>query len=91
MSAGGYDFAARCPRLSKAHRERQAELYAERAERRRVRNELLKLERLVAHRELQELRATQRNRRYYAHRARKLDQARRDLERVRAHAQAIGA
>lgn len=79
------------PRLARAHRQRRAELHALAAERRRLRRRLLELERLVAHRELQELRAgATRDRRYIARRAAKLASARRELAEAQARARELG-
>lgn len=75
-----FDFATRCPRLALAHRQRAAELVAERAARRRAVRELQRAEALVAHRELQLLRAgAGGNRRYISLRTQKLVAARRRL------------
>lgn len=87
-----FDLASIAPRLALAHRQRRNELLAERAERRRARAELLALERLVAHRELQLVRAGFRDDgRYIARRTHKLARARQDLARLQAHAERIGA
>jgi hypothetical protein len=61
------------------------------AERAHLAGELLKLNRLVAHRELQAMRAGRLGkRRYIGKRAWKLERARRDRDRVRARLEAIG-
>lgn len=68
-----------CPRLALAHRQ-----YRRLAVKRQ--DDLLQLERLVAHRELQFARACSRpgkNGRYLAERSRKLREAQASLERVR--------
>lgn len=76
--------AIHCPRLARARDQFVAERERAWQEERRRAAQQLELERLVAHRELQYLRAAAtRNRRYAEARARKLAAAERDLERVR--------
>lgn len=85
------------PRLERAHRERRAELLRERDQRIDAIHRVLKAERLVAHRELQAVRAgavraSRRSRaRYVEIRDVKLAAARRELEQARAHARRLGA
>jgi hypothetical protein len=89
-------FAAVAPRLERAHRERRLELAAESLARRRARAQVLDLERLVAHRELQVIRAagrrgTRRQReRYLQHRENLLRAAEAALARARARAARLG-
>lgn len=79
-------FAQVAPFLERCHRERKAELVSIGKALRQARVDELKLERLVAHRELQQLRAgNTRNRKYVAHRTRKLEQAQGALDRVRSY------
>lgn len=84
------------PRLAVAHAQRRTELEAARQERRRVRNLLMHKERLVAHRELQLVRAMARpgKRRhrasYIAVRQKKLVQARKELAQVQRRADRLG-
>jgi hypothetical protein len=76
------------PRLARARDARATELIKEARERRRHTTRLMELERLVAHRELQFLRAgATGSRKYVAGRARKLAAARRALERELASTQ----
>jgi hypothetical protein len=80
------------PRLALARDQRVAELIAEYEARHRARQDLQRAEWLVAHRELQLIRAGARNdRRYVARREAKLVRARQDLARIQAHAEQIGA
>lgn len=69
-----------CPRLATARDQRCTEMDAERTERRRCRDALLRSENLVAHRELQLLRAHARGQRgYILRREHKLKAAQRQL------------
>lgn len=80
------------PRLIAARRARCAEMAIERARRRRVRKQLMEVEALVAHRDLQLFRAIAAGGgAYIARRERKLAAAVRALHRVRALAEEIGA
>lgn len=56
-SAERFDLSARCPRLAAAYRGRLVEIALEREARRRARDRHTRAERLVAHRELQLIRA----------------------------------
>lgn len=79
------------PRLALARDQRRVELAAESRRRRRLLAELLEAERLVAHRELQLIRAQAIGRRaYIAQRAAKLESGRVELERTRRRARAAG-
>lgn len=70
------------PRLAKAHRERTREIEAERAQEQHRRTMLLRAQRLVAHRELQLVRAGwTHSPRYIAERERKLEAARAEMRR----------
>ena len=84
--------AQRFPLLWRAHQQRRAELASERAQRRRCRDLLIRLERLVAHRELQLARACSTgSRSYLAKREAKLRAAQGALDDTRALARRIGA
>lgn len=85
-------FAAVAPRLERAHRlERAARAEARRA-RHRAREAELAAERLVAHRDLQLVRAySVGDGRYIRRRERKLEQARAQLRRARARSKRLGA
>lgn len=90
------EFRRVAPRLERAHHERQAELARESAARVTAAAQVLHKKALVAHRELQLIRAGARpgGRRkrdsYIAVRERKLDEARRELERAEARAARLG-
>ncbi len=72
------------PRLAKARDERREELRVAAVRRRRVADLILKAERLVAHRDLQLVRAYDtRSSRYIAERQRKLKAAQSQLEHLR--------
>jgi hypothetical protein len=84
--------ASRCPRLALAHRQRRRELELEGAERRHVRRLLQAYERLVAHRELQLVRAQATSSQGYMWaRERKLKFAQARLQHFQARAEEIGA
>jgi hypothetical protein len=87
-------FAAVAPILERAHRERLAEMARERHVRLRALERLQHKERLVAHRELQYERACNRKGRsavrYANARWRKLQQAYRELDEARQHAEQLG-
>lgn len=77
-------FAAVAPFLERCHRERRAELALIDTQLRALRGKESRLERLLAHRELQEIRAGAiGDRKYLRYRAKKLELVRGDLERVR--------
>lgn len=83
------------PRLARARAQRVLELRNQRAARRLMRHELLALERLVAHRELQLMRSAQRikirdRRAYVAERDDKLGHARQQLADAQTRATQIG-
>jgi hypothetical protein len=85
-------FALVAPRLERAHRERRIELVQERLARSRARVAELKAERLVAHRELQYVRAgAVGDRRYLRRRADKLACARMELAEAQATSRRLGA
>lgn len=85
-------FALVAPRLERAHRERKVEMVAERLARHVAREQEMRMERLVAHRELQLLRAaTTGNVKYERYRARKLDMARAMLTKAQATSRRLGA
>lgn len=92
-----FDLATVAPRLAVAHRARRAELEELRLARIAARDDVHRLEWLVAHRELQAARApyakgSRRSvARYIAIREAKLATARRMLDRVRARATRLGA
>ena len=96
-SARGLTGPDRFPRLRRAYEERRAELAAERqglarerAARLRADEKLYQAERLVAHRELQVVRAySTRDRRYIAKRERKLADAREQVARARSRRAAL--
>lgn len=84
--AGRDLFAHVAPFLERCHRERREELAEARTHIASERKQEAKLERLVAHRELQLVRAGfVGDRRYLKHRQRKLDWARKELARIRSH------
>lgn len=91
------EFARIAPRLERAHRERRLELAAALQARRDARETVMRLEALVAHRELQVIRAWSRRgsrrqrQRYMTHRENKLQTARTLLERAQARARRLGA
>lgn len=71
------------PRLARARDQHEARIAAERKRQRKLAHERLRLERLIAHRELQLLRAgTTRSQWYVDVRARKLASAQRALARL---------
>jgi hypothetical protein len=84
------------PRLARAHAARRRELAEQRAARRQARDDVVRLERLVAHRELEtadpqlrtrrrtSLPTLRRNLRYLEERHAKLNAARDALDRARA-------
>jgi hypothetical protein len=77
----GFDLAERCPGLAKAHRARRAELAAEREARFRARRMHQDALRILAHRELQLIRACATgDGRYIVRRQAKLAQAKRRLK-----------
>lgn len=79
-----YDIA---PRLARARDEWVLEQQRIARRRERARRELLRAERLLAHRDLQLVRAWNTgNRKYIAWRERKLDRSRADVERLRREA-----
>lgn len=79
--SNGFDLHSVAPRLARARDQFIAEREAAARAERRHRAAQLRLERLVAHRELQLLRAGARGgRAYIAHRARKLAAAKRGLD-----------
>lgn len=80
-----------CPRLAVARDERIAELRQEREDRRAARRQLLAAERMVAHRELQLIRAEATgDRRYIKRRTDKLARGRAQLQRIRRRATRLG-
>lgn len=79
----GFSLHSICPRLARARDQLLALREAQHRRRIWIADERLKLERLVAHRELQLLRAGQTNdSRYIKRRQDKLDRAREDLRRL---------
>lgn len=90
------EFASIAPRLERAHRERRDELAAESRARVRAAGRVLKAQRLVAHRELQLLRAGDRQggrrarERYVRHRANLLEDARKELANAERRARDLG-
>lgn len=77
----------RFPRLHLAWQQERTAYLA----RRQLRHDLMRLEGLVAHRELQLIRAMSRNdRRYISRRQYKLQTAQRDLQRLRTTADRMG-
>jgi hypothetical protein len=87
-----FDLATVAPLLARARDQRVAELGRERELRRRARDLVTETERIVAHRELQLVRALgTRNRDYMKHRQRKLAEAHRRLARAQAIAEALHA
>lgn len=87
-----FDLATIAPRLALAYRQRRDELVAERIARHHARERLQRAEWLVAHRELQALRAGHTgSRRYIKRRTDKLERARRELAAAQRHAQALDA
>lgn len=79
-----------CPRLARAHQTQRLIVDARSRRARKKRDQLLQLERLVEHRELQYQRAAAvGDRRYIARRHDKLQRARRMLEHVRADLAAV--
>jgi hypothetical protein len=90
--APAFDLASVCPRLALARRQRIVELVEERHARHLARWDLQHAEWLVAHRDLQLVRAGATGRRAYIEiRERKLAAAREQLARVRARAERLGA
>lgn len=88
----GFDLATIAPRLALAHRQRADEIIAERVARHHAREQLESAERLVAHRELQLLRAgATGDRSYVRRRDNKLTRARAHLAAARAVAEQLGA
>lgn len=80
-----------CPRLALARDQRAAEMRRERQARREIRRQMLAAEQMVAHRELQLVRAQATgDRRYIDRRTNKLDAGRRQLERLRRRARRLG-
>jgi hypothetical protein len=89
---GAFALDSRCPRIALAHRQRRRELAMECAERAHVRRLLQSYERLVAHRELQLVRAqASSSQAYMRARERKLKFARARLKHFQARAETIGA
>ncbi len=81
----------RTSRLERAHRERLAELEQERAARLRAAQAVLKARRLIAHRELQQIRAGALGRRkYIARRTVKVDESYAELAAALERARALG-
>ena len=90
--SGRFDLAAVAPRLARAHRAQRAHLALELKRRRHARNTVMALEALVAHRDLQLLRAMAKgDARYIARRHHKLAQSQEQLRRARAKAHRLGA
>ena len=84
--------AGNCPRLYRAWQSHLRILELRSRRERSLTSELLRLERLEAHRDLQLLRAGATNRRgYVASRGRKLAAAERGLERVRSDLAKVGS
>lgn len=83
-------FRAVAPRLELAHRQERERLAAASVERIAAANAVVKAQRLVAHRELQLLRAATRNARYYRRRAAKVEEARGELRAAYARARRAG-
>lgn len=87
-----FDLGSVAPRLALAHRERRAELAAERAARRHARNAVLRWEWIVAHRELQLVRAgATGDGRYIDRRRHKLAVAEKRLRSARQRAKRLNA
>lgn len=77
------DFQRLAPRLYQAHKERKHEIFIWDRQVIRYQTKKLELERLIAHRELQLVRAQYRNSyRYIAVREKKLDDARRQMQKL---------
>jgi hypothetical protein len=83
--------AVMCPRLALARDQRLEELYEERAERMRCLKRLAHLEYVVAHRELQVIRAYATGKpKYIAARVRKLEEIKDELAGAKARARRAG-
>lgn len=92
MTWTAFDLAAQCPRLARAHRERRAELVAEREARFRARRMHQDALRILAHRELQLIRACATgDGRYIVRRQAKLAQAMSRLELAERWMRKVGA
>lgn len=83
-------FRTVAPRLELAHRQERARQRAASAERVAAAAAVLKAQRLVEHRELQLLRATQKSVRYERRRAAKINEARAELQAAYARAERAG-
>jgi hypothetical protein len=82
--------AERCPRLARAHRNQRILLAARASRAAAKRGQILRLEQLVAHRELQLIRAgSTGSARYLQKRAAKLQSSTTALEHVRADLRAV--